>query len=248
MKHIKRVLLFLITTSYTALSPASTMVTEPSLALAFGRDWAPYVYKNESGDADGQDYMLLNKVLASMGYKLDIVEQPEQRMTLNIEKGMVDVTLGAAQTEQRQRSNYFSIPYRSETIVFGYRKSQHPSFHSMSIYELLKKGHIVAMNHSAWFGYRFEHEIKSHYATQLMHAEGTERRMSLLDLGRVDAIIGDRQVLEVAAKKLGIDDFETAPFVINQTPVHFMFSQHRVNTDFITEFNHQLRLRLPVSD
>lgn len=230
--------------SISLMAHGGSVFTDKSLTLTLGKDWAPYAFRNDNGDADGLDYHLLNIVLANMNYKLRLIEQPEQRMTLNIEKGMVDVTLGAGITEQRQQTNYFSIPYRMETIVFGYRKSRHPDFRHQKLDALFKQGVVAAVNHSGWFGHWFEQDIKERFADQLIHAEGTDRRMSMLLLNRVDIVIGDQSVLQAAAKKIGIDDFAIGSYIINQTPVHFMFSKRRVNETFVAEFNKYLQVQL----
>lgn len=135
-----------------------------------------------------------------------------------------------------------------ETIVFGYRQSLHPEFRNKKLDELLEGGFVAAVNHSGWFGQWFEQDIKNQFAKQLIHAEGTERRMSMLMLSRVDMVIGDQEVLLNAAKKLAIDDFAIGLMKINQAPVHFMFSQHSVSTAFVTEFDQHLRAHIHQAD
>lgn len=223
--------------------PGVSKATE-TLYLAMSDDWMPYVYLDRSGKATGEDYTLLERTLAHMDYEILAVDLPEQRMRLDISKGHVDVTLGAVSTVERREQNYFSIPYRLETIVLAYRRSAYPDWTDVELERVLQKGDLVAVNNSGWFGEWFRYHIQETYPSQLVHAEGTLRRMQLLKLGRVSAVIGDINVLKEAGQQLAITDLEVSKAVINQTPVHFMFSRLRVDSDFMKRFNQALKHQL----
>ncbi|OFI32435.1 hypothetical protein BFC17_06895 [Alteromonas lipolytica] len=211
--------------------------SQVALNLAMGANWKPYVYIDEHGQRAGEDLLLLNRVLDRLGYQLNTENLPEQRMALEIQQGQVDVVLGAAYTKAREAQNFFSVPYRKEIIVLGYRHSLHPEIRDMDINTLLAQDGLVAVNKSGWFGAAFKQDTLAHYDSNLVHAEGTHRRMQLLDMDRVDAVVGDSKVLQAAADEMGIDDFVIAEKIIHETAVHFMFSRARVDAAFMQRFN-----------
>ncbi|TPV58322.1 amino acid ABC transporter substrate-binding protein [Aestuariibacter sp. GS-14] len=223
---------------------AVTAQSDQTLYLAMAEDWKPYVYLDANGKAAGDDFSLLQRTLTSMQYDLMAVDLPEQRLGRDIFRGHVDVTLGAVSTPERREQNYFSIPYRLETIVFAYRKSLHPDWQDKGLEQILQQQELIAVNNSGWFGDWFRYHIQETYPTQLIHAEGTLRRMQLLKMGRVSAVIGDIRVLQEAARELEITDLQTGAAIINQTPVHFMFSRLRVDADFMKRFNQALKQQL----
>lgn len=210
---------------------------EKSLNLAVTVDWQPYLYMNQQGKADGEDLQLLALTLQRMGYKLNTVGLPEQRMAREFKLGQIDVILGAAYTEAREAQNYYSIPYRKETIVFGFKRSRYPQLDGAKVTTLLQQNLLVAVNKSGWFGEAFQREALDVHGRNLIHAEGTLRRMQLLKMNRVDAVVGDEKVLKMAARKLGVNDFVVAQQVIHQTQVHFIFSRSRVDEIFMQRFN-----------
>lgn len=210
---------------------------EESFNLAMATDWKPYLYVDANGRPAGDDLQLLNLTLQRLGYHLNAENLPEQRMALEIEQGQVDVILGAAYTKARERLNFYSVPYRKESIVFGFRFSRHPDFSDISVSTVLAQNYLVAVNKSGWFGKEFERGALTIHGSNLIHAEGTLRRMQLLNMNRVDAVVGDRKVLEAAAAELGIDDFVIARQIIHETDVHFLFSRDRVDEAFMQRFN-----------
>lgn len=214
---------------------------QESLSLAMMADWKPYLYLDEKGNTAGDDLELLEKVLSRIGYQLNSKNLPEQRMAMEIKHGEVDVTLAAAYTPGREHANFYSIPYRTETIVFGFRHNLHPEFQQMTVAAVLAGNYLVAVNKGGWFGKAFAALAREDYASQMIHAEGTQRRMVLLEMNRVDAVVGDHKVLAAAAKDIGIDDFVISEQVIHQTPVHFMFSRSRVDRHFMQQFNAALK-------
>ncbi|NVK58027.1 MAG: transporter substrate-binding domain-containing protein [Alteromonadaceae bacterium] len=233
-------LIILLVSMSIVSSFVSGQTSEKTLTLAFSKDWKPYIYADKQGKAAGIDLILLKQVLQPLGYTLRNESLPEQRMAIRLEEGKVGVVLGAALTTERLSHNYFSIPYRKETIVLGYKKSRHDAFCSATITEVLQDGKLVALNKSGWFGERLSDQLLTQYADNIVHAEGTQRRMQLLLLDRVDVVVGDINVLTAAAKDLGIDDFAVSAIPVHQTNVHFMFGREHVNAAFVEQFNQVL--------
>ncbi len=237
---------YILSTIWLLLAVAGGAQGE-TLYLAMSEDWKPYVYVDATGNVAGEDYVLLQRTLSSLGHELLAVDLPEQRMGRDISRGHVDVTLGAVSTPQRREQNLFSIPYRLETIVFAYLGSEHPDWHEQDLEQILQQGGLVAVNKSGWFGEWFRYHVRETYPSQLVHAEGTLRRMQLLKLGRVSAVVGDINVLQTAGQELGVTDLHISDAIINQTPVHFMFSRLRVDADFMQRFNTALKRQLDVN-
>lgn len=237
-KTLRYLIIFMLTVGLSV--PVSSAHGEEPFYLAVAADWKPYLYINQQGEPDGQDLFLLSRALQRLGHQLNAQRLPEQRLALELEQGEVDVILGAAYTKAREQQNFYSMPYRKETIVFGFRFSRNPYFGDVHVSALLQQDYLVAVNKSGWFGEDFQHKALDVYDRNLIHAEGTLRRMQLLKMGRVDAVVGDQKVLEAAAAELGIDDFMVAKQVIHETRVHFLFSRNRVDKAFMQRFDQAL--------
>ncbi|MDC8832195.1 substrate-binding periplasmic protein [Alteromonas gilva] len=233
-------LIVLFCAMFAALPALSNQPLNKTITLASAKDWKPYIYVNAQGKVAGTDYDLLRKTLQQSDVTLRTENLPEQRLAKLIEEGSVGVILGAAFTTDRHKHNYFSIPYRRETIVLGFRRSRHSAYSKASITDVLAADKLVALNRSGWFGEVLSDQLLTRYNNNIVHAEGTQRRLQLLMLDRVDAVVGDVDVLMAGALELGIDDFAVSEIPIHQTDVHFMFGHKQVTAAFVQQFNQSL--------
>ncbi|MBU2977680.1 transporter substrate-binding domain-containing protein [Alteromonas sp. C1M14] len=217
------------------------------ITFAYGKDtlylggapWPPYFYLQDSNRPGGTDYLLLQTILARMDYQLLPEILPEKRVTRGVNQGKIDVVLGAAYTPERAKNNYYSIPYRTETVGYGYLDGKSFPVVEKDLITRLKEGNTLALNTSGWFGDDFFYHLAQPYQSQLVHIDSVARRLEFLALGRVDLILDDTEVLAYNALKQGID-LTISEEVIQHQKIYFMFSRFSVDQDFMREFNRLL--------
>lgn len=235
------------TLSATAMEDTSLGSKQNRLILSYDRSWLPYIYKNEQGELKGLDAELLTRVLSQMNYQLELFPVPENRLREVISHGNIDVAIAAFKNEQRQKSNWFSIPYRTEKTVIAYLDNKHPEFSGKDIYTLIKGNYSVGLNNGAWYGPRFEQQIKIEHQYQCFHIEGISRRLKMLAAGRIDLIVGDHLALKAEAQALGLSNVIFSDIAVFEDDTHFIFSKKRVDQHFMRQFNSLLHQALKTS-
>lgn len=204
-----------------------------------GTAWPPYLYITDNNEPAGEDYQLLKSVLGKLDYALESQILPERRVTQQIELGQIDVVTGAAFTPARALKNYFSVPYRKETISFAFHPSHHNEYAGKSLETLLREGKTLALNTGGWFGDWFNETVTEQYSAQLIHLDSVKRRLQFLNRGRVDLVLDDIRVISFNAEQLQLE-LEISNKPVNVQDVHFMFSKQSVDPGFIDKFNHVL--------
>ncbi|MEG3765962.1 substrate-binding periplasmic protein [Alteromonas sp. 14N.309.X.WAT.G.H12] len=224
--------------------PLSSVYGQDSLYLG-GAEWPPYFVLQNQNQAAGKDYLLLKSILSKMNYALIPQVLPEKRLAHDVNQGKIDVVLGAAYTPERAQNNYFSIPYRTESIGYGYLNSGSAPPAQQDLLTRLRQGKTLALNTGGWFGEYFSSHIANPFHHQLVHIESVARRINALALGRVDLILDDKEVLAYSAKKQGIQ-ITVSEENIQRQEVHFMFSRYSVDQQFMQTFNRLLAERLKI--
>lgn len=210
----------------------------PTLGISAAH-WPPYIY-HQNDVLTGEDYEVLKQVLAHMHYDLQSYPLPERRVGEQIARGGIDIVVGAARNEDRQRNNLFSIPYRAEFIGFAYLPERASEFAGKTLFQLLSEGHTLALNTSGWYGSEFEEKIASRFPKQLIHLESVKRRLAFLKRERVDLILDDTAVLQFTADSNDIA-LTLGNEIIQKQNVHFMFSKYSVSPEFVSQFNEVLQ-------
>lgn len=241
LKGLQIMMLFLgLCCSFSVLSFKLEPQGSNQLTMSFSKAWLPYIYRNDEGQIAGSDGTLLRKTLQQVGYQLHAYPIPENRLKNIITDGDIDVAIAAFKNETREKSNWFSIPYRKEKVGFAYLTENKVKFQGKSIFELILKNYSLGLNNGAWYGEQFEQEVKHQHKYQCFHIEGSTRRLKMLSLGRIDIIIGDLLSMKATVKELGITNITFGEKVIFEDNIHFMFSKKRVDKTFMHQFNQAL--------
>lgn len=220
---------------------AQTFCPHP-INLVFSGDWYPYFYLDKQGQYSGRDLELLRKGLMRMDCELAILHLPERRISADLLSGRVDVAIAATLTEQRQKQFMFSIPYRLQTIVLVYRKSDRQTAALDTILDLVQQNKLVALNRGGWYGHEVAAVLDSKWARQLMHVETFASRLELLRRGRVDAFIDDKDTVLAEMQRNGLTDLALITRPLDIAEQHYMFSKIKLDEAFVTEFNRQLSI------
>ncbi|MCY7296167.1 substrate-binding periplasmic protein [Alteromonas sp. a30] len=238
--------LFFISTSFSAFSEAPLLKNHTrELKISSVDAWLPYIYLDENNKLTGSDYVLLEQVLTDMGYGLQQVSFiSDNRRFYALENTMHEVVVGAFKNEKRKEVSYFSKPYRTETVGLFYQKKGLFKGDRINLaHKIKKKGVVGVMNRAAWCGEEFEH-LKQTYPNHIVHIESQHSRLKMLELGRVDFVIGDVVSVKKHLKAKNMRKFKLHPETIYQADIHFAFSKHAVDESFMKRFNQALMKRL----
>ena len=205
------------------------------LILSTSLDWYPYLYINEEGDSTGSDIELLRKVLKRVGCELDVVHFPERRSLHELKKGNFDIWLGASYNKARASKYHYSVQYRNEINRFAYNADDSALSKVKTFQDIIDLDKIIAINLAGWYGDELENSKKTH--NNYTYSDTVNKRLKMLNLNRVDVVIDDYAVLCSEVAKGNYKKFAVHPFIIYETPIHFLFNRKTVTLDFVKKFN-----------
>lgn len=205
-----------------------SVFTEDTKLIA-GYDIAKPFHYLENGKLIGIDIEILESVIDKTGYTIEYIELPWARTLLNVEKGQVDIAIGAGFNESRTQWGYYSLPYK-HINHWLYTKKEHFD-HITSIDDFLNSGLILGI--IIGWGYPIEIKLeisKELYKDQLVKGKNIEQLLKLLELGRIDGLIAIPEML----------DQPLVPRAKYKEDLYFIFSKSSVKPDYVAEFNNAL--------
>ncbi len=191
--------------------------------------WEPYMYRDDSGNLKGFDYELVRSVLDLAGCDYVFVEHPSKRALLDLKEGTVDLVAGASITDERRRFGRFTREYRQERIELIIRADDQDHFPAASLQQFISEFPVVlgAVN-GGYYGPEYD-ALDSEVLVdrgRLILVRNTSQLISMLGLGRIDAIVGDVVSIYRVAVTLGhADSIALHGLHLNADPVHLMLSR-----------------------
>ncbi|MTI10476.1 transporter substrate-binding domain-containing protein [Rhodospirillaceae bacterium RKSG073] len=173
------------------------------LEISYDGDFSPFTYQNRDGIASGILMHTLKEALESKKIKFNLTAHPWKRTIVLTDKAMVDASIPWRYTEERTKKYHLVgpiTPKGSPTVIWG-RKSDTKIKSWESICDLSPYS-IGAIS-----GYRYPVIIEDAKCIENMQYSTVTNKMLLQKLRnkRVDLIIGDRNVLEEAARQQNIE-------------------------------------------
>ena len=210
------------------------MACEEALNIGADLSWPPYSYLSEQ-EPVGIDIEASRKVFESLDYCLFFIDMPSAVRALEqLSLGKVDLLMAASYSDERARNARFSEPYRHETVVlFTHRNSQ---IKAVDVADAFAQGGTFAVNIGSYIGDDFN-RLRRAYAEQIVYLPSTEQRLLMLNSGRIDFIVEDKEAgLYISHNKEFSQVFAT-DLVVYQNPIHFMFSRQRFTAQEVAEIN-----------
>lgn len=201
------------------------------------------MYTAEDSKVKGLDIELVKKVFEQAGCTIKLVNMPWSRIVKGLKNGLPDVALVASKTKERSMYAYFSLPYRNEQMRFMIRKNEASKWPIQSLHDVMKFKMRIAVVWDNWFGGEFA-KLKENKEFKKLISNVTEDsdRFSMLLSNRADAVLHDKIYLKAMAQKLGkLSEVDFLPFVVNDAPVHFMFSKKTTPQDDLALINQKLK-------
>ncbi|WP_163832939.1 substrate-binding periplasmic protein [Spartinivicinus ruber] len=205
-------------------------------------EFFPFTYTASSGEVVGLDAELVKAVFEQAGCTFDFVNMPWSRMIKGLKHGVPDVVLVASKTTERSMYAYFSLPYRNEQMRFMIRKNEAQRWPIERLQDVIKFKMRTAVVLENWFGKEFA-KLKDNKEFKKLIIGVTEDadRFSMLMSYRVDAVLHDKIYLMSMAEKLDKkSEVSFLPFVVNDAPVHFMFSKKTTPQEDLAMINQKL--------
>ncbi len=214
-----------------SLTPNSAQSAEEYVARMAATTWEPFMFLE--GDVQkGIDYEIARLLSEQMGFILTMRHCPFKRCLTEIERGGLDLQSGIAFNEQRaQFMTYLSTPYGEVSARFYVRKGEGYRLKSYDDLHKIRVGMVTASHYFEPFN--SDDRIKK------IAVPKEEMLFTLLEKGRVDAIIGTSPNLEYQIKKYRHKGkFEIAAYMPdNKIPLYFAISNKSALLTQLDRFN-----------
>jgi ABC-type amino acid transport/signal transduction systems, periplasmic component/domain len=192
--------LWLLLTLFLCSAGVAADTQKPRVLQLATESWPPYVY--ECGDkACGMDVELATRVLAKLGYQVQIHFVPWPRAQVQLKAGEVDAILDISKGKSNERASFLLFPKEELSTTSNslfYRKSEPFVFSGLSSL----RGKRVAVVR----GYNYSANFMS--ATYFSREPGINHEMNMKKLvrGRVDLALMDTAVGLYLIRTLHLDE------------------------------------------
>lgn len=191
--------------------------------------WQPYMYRDAEGRMAGLDYELVKAILDLAGCTYRFVEHPSKRALVGLEKGEIDLVAGASITPERQLYGRFTRSYREERMVLVTRREDRGRYPASSLEALMSQYDVaIGAVNGGYYGEEFRNldQTTLQQANRLFLVGSNERLLRMLQLGRIDGIVGDIVSLHATAESLGLDErISVHEHTLNADVVHLLLSK-----------------------
>lgn len=195
--------------------------------------WPPLIEQNDDGQPTGMMWTIAEKALVDLGYQVELEFVPWKRAQRMVAEGQKDGIVGIGYTAERASRYQFPEHYLilSETTIFSLAEAGQP-------YTGLESLAGLAVGVSAGYVYSPRVEKANHF--HKVRVPSIESGLTMLTLGRIDALLGNRLVVWSEAEKLGLADrLLAAETAISGGPVYLAFSRS-VAPDLVRAFSEAL--------
>jgi polar amino acid transport system substrate-binding protein len=216
----------------------------PECSVRLGFDvWEPYQYVDVDGQIRGADVEVIGHILSKMNCEVEYLQGTWVSLLEDIQKGNVDMLLGASRTEAREQFAMFSAPYRMEEFTLYIRKDDEIRANYQDITDFIENGSKIGVVGDYYYGPRIsallDGEMTSdNFVTGIMGELNIAR---LLDLD-IDGFLEDSFVGASMLRRKGLGSYIVAhSFTVNTGDIFVMFSKDSVEPEMVTKFNQHLQ-------
>ena len=204
--------------------------------LVAGYDRVEPFHFPKDGKIVGIDAEILNQGAKKIGCAVTYKELPWARTLSLLERGEIDVAIGASFKESRAKWAYYSVPYKFIDHWLYTRIDKHQQVVSIEGFfeNQLSLGAVIG------WGYPVEVSqalAKKSNANNISRVSTFEQLPKMLRRGRVDGIIASPTALE---KEIGKNINKFASRAQYKEELHFMFSKQSVASDVVARFNNAI--------
>lgn len=206
--------------------------------IAGAGDYGPYNIV-DGDNISGMDFEIVETILDKMGCKLEKVALPWSRHLTAIRTGVVDLATPVTRTPEREKFALFSIPYIMADEILFVRRDDLNAFKSPT--DFFQQGKRLGVIRDFAYGGMFP-ELLASYGPQIERTDSQEQNLRQLELGRVDAILGEFYVISSVIQKLDLSKtIKPSDVVVASEWNYMMFSKKSVSQEFVAAFSSELR-------
>ncbi|QGX39552.1 substrate-binding periplasmic protein [Permianibacter aggregans] len=180
----------------------------------------------------------IRNIFQQANYRLEWVYLPgnPSRLLRMLELGSIDVLPEGSIRPEREPYTLFSKPYRMETTVFLARKEKASQLQIHRLQDILDNRWRVIDADDGWFGAEWQALRPQLVKAELtLPARDPETAIRLIMLDRADLLITtDAWTAMMDMEQRGLT---TLPYIVNEEPVHLMFSKMTVDQEEVDHIN-----------
>lgn len=239
MKIIDIFIIFCIIFTVDTTLLASEKNVHRECQLIAGYDQAkPFHFRNSKGVVVGFDADILREVLGSIGCQVVFKEIPWVRTLLYVEKGKIDIAIGASFKVKRTQWAYYSVPYKYINHWLYTRADKHIDVDSIDKFfnNKLKLGVVIG------WGYPIEirNELDIPKYSSLVYKVPTFVQLpKMLNKDRLDGIVAIPEMLRTEIIQNNFSHKFSARAQYKEE-LHFIFSKNSVLPKLVAGFNNAL--------
>ena len=226
------------------MDEAENSASAPSCNLVLGFDaWEPYQYADVGGRVAGLDIELVSGVANGISCEITYQQGTWVELLAALERGEVDILLGASKTEAREEFAYFSDAYRMEEFSLYIRKDDEKSAAYMSLSEFVDNGSRIGIVADYLYGEEVaklldDPEKAKSFANAILGELNIAR---LLDED-IDGFLEDSFVGASMLRRKALSNFIVAQGITIKTGnAYVMFSKQGITEEQLSLFNAELQ-------
>ncbi|XYK80287.1 MAG: substrate-binding periplasmic protein [Labrenzia sp.] len=206
--------------------------------IAGAGDYRPYNIV-EGEEVRGMDFEVIETILGKLGCDLVKVPLPWTRHLNALRNGTVDIATPVTKTPEREAFAYFSAPYIQADEVLFVRAENVDTYESLGDFFQNDKRLGVVRDYA--YGGSFP-ALSEAYPHLIEMTDSLELNLKQLELGRVDAILGETYVVTSEIQSLGLSKvIKPTNAIVASEPNYIMFSKRSVSQDFVAAFSKELQ-------
>ncbi|MBF0526777.1 MAG: transporter substrate-binding domain-containing protein, partial [Deltaproteobacteria bacterium] len=207
--------------------PLSTIIVD---------QYYPYTFVNQKGIPDGYCVDLIKAVTKVMGLEIDIHVGPWEQAMKALETGKIDLLPMMAYSKERDKLFDFSVPHTiSYDAVFV--PKNHNAIRSKK--DLIGK-RLIVMKDDAAHQYIVSKGLTT--ADRLVLTDSLPEALRLLAVGKGDAALMPKLVGLLHLKKLGLNNLEHSPIIIDDYNRPFSFAVRKGKKELLDRLTEGLNI------
>jgi polar amino acid transport system substrate-binding protein len=212
----------------------------PSRDYAVGWElWYPYQYHNKKQDLVGLDFDIFNAIVKESNLKVKFTELPWKRHLQYIKTGKMDMAMGSSHTPEREKTAYFSLPYRLETVNLFVKKGEVNNINLTTLSDLSNSNYMIGVEGGYFYGEEYQKLITTkEFYTHINDVIDIEQNVALLLKGHIDGFLVDPVTMKAFSEKYSLQgEFEIHPLKIYQDNIHIMLSRQSCTVETLNLIN-----------
>lgn len=211
-----------------------------SVKVSGANNWFPVIMRTEDAESV---HGLAPDVAYEVFGRLDIdvivdPDRPFKRLLVQLERGELDVILGAYWNRERAEKYYYSEPFATDEIAIFVRKEH--SFPLQSLGDLIGRLGIRPLGGS--YGQRFDAYAAEHLDIEQIATTGENTIIVMLGAGRADyAVLGRFDGIADIRDSGLVGKVIDLPWPVASNDVHFLFSRKSDCAERLDEINQMIR-------